>query len=273
MIKGLVSIVVPVYNVEAYLRACLDSIVAQTYSNIEVILVDDGSKDGSGNICDEYATKDSRVRVIHQENRGVSKARNVGIDSAQGEYLSFIDGDDTVDPNYIAIMYQEIERGSFDIVRLSWERGNRNYTYDVRFDSDGKKFIDESSLDDLRLCANIWGLFKTEKHIRFNEKLKNGEDSLFVIENFVKSQSRKMLLMNKPWYHYTIVEKSASELSAVERLEAHQLFLKQVSLFRDFFPKLDYLVKKHEYFDYFYLMCDMIDRKAQVDKGFFLFVF
>lgn len=268
MIKGLVSIIIPVYNVEKYLRPCLDSILAQTYANIEIILIDDGSKDSSGAICDEYAVKDNRIRVVHKENGGVSKARNVGIDCAQGEYLSFIDGDDTVDPDYIGLMYKEIERGPYDIVRLSWERGGRNYTYDVRFDEDGKKVVDESAIDDLHLCANIWGLFRAGRHIRFNESLKNGEDSLFVIENFIKSEHQRMLLMDKPWYHYTVVEKSASEMSAVERLEAHQLFLKQVLCFRDLFPRLDFLVKKHEYSDYFSLMCDMIDRNVSNDNGY-----
>ncbi|HBC6514954.1 TPA: glycosyltransferase, partial [Enterococcus faecalis] len=86
-----ISIIVPVYKVEPYLRKCLDSILAQTFTNFEVILVDDGSPDNSGKICDEYAIKDSRVRVIHKENGGLSSARNAGIDIAQGKYLGFVD--------------------------------------------------------------------------------------------------------------------------------------------------------------------------------------
>lgn len=95
----MISVIVPVYNVEAYLARCLDSILTQTYSNLEIILVDDGTKDSSGVICDEYAAKDSRIRVIHKENGGLSSARNVGIDLAQGEYIAFVDSDDWLEPD------------------------------------------------------------------------------------------------------------------------------------------------------------------------------
>ena len=95
----LISVIVPVYNVEQYLERCVDSILAQTYSNLEVILVDDGTKDSGGLICDAYAQKDTRVRVIHKENGGLSSARNAGIDIAQGEYISFVDSDDWIEPD------------------------------------------------------------------------------------------------------------------------------------------------------------------------------
>ena len=97
----MISIIIPVYKVEAYLPQCLDSILAQTYTNYEVILVDDGSPDDSGAICDEYAEKDERIRVVHQKNSGVSVARNVGIEQANGEWITFIDSDDWVSPNYL----------------------------------------------------------------------------------------------------------------------------------------------------------------------------
>ncbi|MDT6814838.1 glycosyltransferase, partial [Enterococcus faecium] len=92
-----ISIIVPVYKVEKYLRKCVDSILAQTFTDFEVILVDDGSPDNSGKICDEYAEKDNRVRVIHKENGGLSSARNAGIDVARGKYLGFVDSDDYID--------------------------------------------------------------------------------------------------------------------------------------------------------------------------------
>ena len=197
MKKDLVSVIVPVYNVEPYLKDCLDSIIAQSYSDIEIILVDDGSKDGSAKICDEYAVKDSRIRVLHKANGGVSKARNAGLDMAQGEFVTFIDGDDTVDENYINLMHSEMVSQDYAVVRLSWERGGVDYTYHVKFDQDGKCVVDTDTIDNLHLCANIWGLFRADSRIRFNENLKNGEDSLFVIENFFKSKQKKMLLMKR----------------------------------------------------------------------------
>ena len=100
----LVSVIVPVYRVENYLRTCIDSILAQTYSDLEVILVDDGSPDGCPAICDEYAKQDARVRVIHQKNAGLSAARNAGLDLCQGEYITFIDSDDFVHPRFVELL-------------------------------------------------------------------------------------------------------------------------------------------------------------------------
>ena len=90
----LISVIVPVYNAEKYLVRCVDSILNQTYSNLEIILVDDGAKDNSGAMCDDFARKDARIRVIHKENGGLSSARNAGIDIAKGEYFGFVDSDD-----------------------------------------------------------------------------------------------------------------------------------------------------------------------------------
>ena len=100
----LISIVIPVYNVEQYLGECVDSVIAQTYREWEIILIDDGSTDSSGSICDGYAKKDDRVRVVHQTNGGVSSARNAGIEAANGEYLMFVDSDDTIIPETLALM-------------------------------------------------------------------------------------------------------------------------------------------------------------------------
>lgn len=270
MIENLISVIVPVFNVEKYLRPCLDSILVQTYSNIEIILVDDGSSDSSGHICDEYAGKDSRVKVLHKENGGVSKARNSGIGVAQGEYLSFIDGDDTVDPDYLGLMLREMIANDVDIVRLAWERGGGDYTYHVKFDRHGKYLVDESRMNDLHLCENRWGLFKSSLNVRFNENLKNGEDSLYVVENFVRSTKRRMLLINKPLYHYTIVFDSASDLKPSERIGKHQKYFDQALLLKNQFPQIEFLVRKHVYTDYFLLMCDMIDRGVTEENSFTL---
>ena len=106
----LVSIIIPIYNVEKYIHGCINSVLAQTYTNIEIILVDDGSPDNCPAICDEYAKTDSRIRVIHKQNGGLSDARNVGIDAATGEYIVFIDSDDEVSSDYVEYLYDMIQK-------------------------------------------------------------------------------------------------------------------------------------------------------------------
>ena len=108
--------IVPVYQVEKYIAQCIESVLNQTFKDFELILIDDGSKDQSGRICDLYAAKDDRILVIHTENRGAAAARNVGLDHASGRYITFLDGDDYLDEHMIARMYEEIEHSEYDMV-------------------------------------------------------------------------------------------------------------------------------------------------------------
>ena len=108
----MISVIVPVYKTEQYLAKCIDSILQQSYRDYELILVDDGSPDGCGRICDQYTAKDERIRVIHKENGGLSDARNAGIDAAKGEYLTFIDSDDWADPHLLEVLFQGIRQGA-----------------------------------------------------------------------------------------------------------------------------------------------------------------
>ena len=109
----LISVIIPIYRVELYLKECIDSVLNQTYKNMEIILVDDGSDDNCPNICDAYKKKDSRIQVIHKKNGGLSDARNAGIEIAKGEYICFIDSDDVIHPSFLQILYEDlIETGS-----------------------------------------------------------------------------------------------------------------------------------------------------------------
>lgn len=119
--KDLISVIIPIYNVEQYLERCIKSVIEQSYNNLEIILVDDGSKDNCGKICDDYSNKDSRIKVIHKENGGLSEARNVAIDSCKGKYISFIDSDDFVHKDYILNMYTDLCKANADIATCSYQ--------------------------------------------------------------------------------------------------------------------------------------------------------
>lgn len=121
-----ISIIIPVYNVEIYLRKCLDSICSQTYKNIEMIVVDDGSTDGSAAICDEYAQKDSRIKVIHKLNGGLSSARNAGLDVAKGEYILFVDSDDYIEREMVQRLYEALKSTGADMSLCNYRKVNSN---------------------------------------------------------------------------------------------------------------------------------------------------
>ena len=124
-----ISVIVPVYNTEQYLRRCIDSVLAQTYKDFELLLIDDGSKDSSGAICDEYAAQDARVRVFHKENGGVSSARNVGLDNAQGEWITFIDSDDYFLSKGLEILYYTAMRAGVKVCAANFyvEKQKKKY--------------------------------------------------------------------------------------------------------------------------------------------------
>lgn len=165
------SIIVPIYKVEKYLRRCIESLIHQDYQDIEIILVDDGSPDNCGIICDEYANKDTRIKVIHQENGGLSAARNAGIDIAHGDYLMFVDSDDWVEKNYCSMALQKAKETESDIVVFGY-----NDVFNDRIvkrsiaPKDEKKYTKEEALKELhggKILSFAWNkiykadLFKT----------------------------------------------------------------------------------------------------------------
>lgn len=184
--KPLISVIVPVYNVGPYLTPCVDSLLGQTYQHIEVLLIDDGSTDGSGAVCDGYAARDPRVRVLHQKNQGVSAARNAGLDAAAGAYIAFVDADDYVAPDYLEVLQRDLETQKVDIVCCEIGKVDSNGVIlnPGVFSLKGKRVI--SGNDDLLSIIAFRGiifgaLYRSSfmKDTRF-ENLRYGEDSLFV---------------------------------------------------------------------------------------------
>ena len=187
MSSPLISVIVPVYNVEQFLPYCIDSIIVQTFTDYELLLVDDGSRDNSGKICDEYAKKDNRIRVFHKVNGGVSSARNLGLNNANGEWVCFIDSDDTVSNNYIQHMAEAIS--DKDVLILTNYKKDTMGVCPVKLDNITlhndeiiRYFIDNNIF---ALTAPYSKLYKIEiikkYSLNFPEGINMGEDVIFIM--------------------------------------------------------------------------------------------
>lgn len=157
--NGMISVIVPVYNVEPYLAQAVDSILSQDYEDLEVLLIDDGSRDASGDICDEYAARDQRVKVIHQKNGGAAAAKNAGLRAAAGEYLSFVDSDDYLEPGSYRYMAELLESTGADVVQCAFRNVYRSRKEDFvlhpgRTEVDAKSYLKRFPSD--WTCALLW---------------------------------------------------------------------------------------------------------------------
>ena len=210
----MVSIIVPAYNCIESLECCVGSIRQQTYTNFELMLVDDGSTDGSGELCDKLAAEDTRIRVIHKPNGGVSSARNAGIDAATGGYITFCDSDDYLEPDYLEALIQAAESNPdcghiwccFQTVTgYQKENAAPNYT-------SAKSLLcytlqDYMSLHEMWLDAEPWNkLYRTDivqtAKVRFPEDLSLGDDWLFNLAYIDASANEKIVVVTKPLYNY-----------------------------------------------------------------------
>ena len=209
MSKDMISIIIPVYNIEKYLRKCIESILIQTYHDLEIILVDDGSPDVSPQICDEYAENDKRVKVIHKKNGGVSSAKNAGLSIATGNYITFVDGDDFLDEDTYEFLINNIKKYDADI----------SVCGKYKYYEDGTEEKDNESITPVHLVSNqiewfvnanrnaaqTWNkLYKKELigNIRFDENITMAEDWKFNYQ--VIKKSRGIIYHAIPKYHYLI---------------------------------------------------------------------
>lgn len=220
----LVSVIVPVFNVEKYLKSCIESILNQTHNNLELILVDDGSKDNSENICDEYKIKDKRIIVIHKENGGVSLARNSALEIAKGEYITFVDADDSIKSTYIEDLLEMCKENKCEMA-ISGFANKQNDNITENKNQIEKRMTSEETLarmlNEKNFYATVWGkIFKRQiiDKIRFNEEYKIGEDLDFVVN--VLSQN-VMVYINTSLidYYYNIREDSVTKDKYNEKWE------------------------------------------------------
>lgn len=214
----MVSIIIPVYNSEKYLEECIISVMNQTYKNLEIILIDDGSSDRSSEICDVFAKKDTRIKVLHQKNGGVSQARNKGIELSSGEYVAFVDSDDIVNPYLIEKQLFWVEHENADLCIGEYEYFSSNIPQTRNIIVSGETYTGEKALEKIMggTFSNLGPVTKLIrrsllKSIRFPENISIGEDMVFSVKLFLAA--KKVIYIPMPYYYYrqSITDSSTSK--------------------------------------------------------------
>lgn len=216
MNRELISVILPIYCVEKYLPICIEALINQTYKNLEIILVDDGSPDNCPIICDEYASKDSRIKVIHKENGGVSSARNAGLKKSNGKYIYFMDPDDLISNRFLECMYYTMIKEDCDIVVCNFTSDEEEfYNGTQQITCSNKETVDQTNLiQQIMFTPNIAGyawnkLLKRSVigELLFDESIHINEDQLFILQ--YASRVRKAILIKEKLYYYRVLENSA----------------------------------------------------------------
>lgn len=244
--KPLVSVIIPVYNVEKYIRECLDSIVNQSYKNLQIILVDDGSTDNSGKICDEYAKKDSRITVVHQENQGAGAAKNTGLDLIKGEYFSIIDSDDYIDLSMYEKMVSLMKQYDSDIVQCLFKQVYVNKIIMRQYSTLKKsctvltqqKYL-QHFLHDWKFAIFATKIFKTSLlgGVRFPVGRKI-DDEFFTYK--LVCNAKRIVNTTAPFYFYRMRKSSVMNNNAKDRLIYDRIdcFVERYEYVSSRFPKL-----------------------------------
>lgn len=224
ILEDLISVIIPVYNVEPYISKCIESVISQTYNNLEIIIIDDGSTDKSGLICDLYSKRDSRIKVIHKENEGLVRARKEGILVSAGKYIGYVDGDDWIEPNMYEMLYQSMINESVDVtmcgrieeygeVHKYVRQGFKAGKYDRKrlVEEIFPRFIVNNNFFEWGIFPNLWDkLFKKEYiedyQLKVNDIIKMGEDAACVYPCLLNVQS--IYIMDECYYHYRQISTS-----------------------------------------------------------------
>lgn len=233
----MISIIIPVYKVEKYLNRCIDSVINQTYRNIEIILVDDGSPDNCPEICNEYAAKDSRIRVIHQKNAGLSAARNAGLDIAQGDYIGFVDSDDYIHPEMYERLLNAIEFNHADIALCNFQYVNEIGKIIYKFSPLKNEIMDSNTaLDKLEESYGVyyvvaWNrLYKRElfKQVRFPVGKQHEDEA---IAHIIYNNAKKIVAIDDELYYYVQREGSIMADMTIRSLDIIEVFNERISYY------------------------------------------
>lgn len=245
-----ISVIVPVYKAEKFLHRCVDSIIAQTFTDFELLLIDDGSPDRSGEICDEYAEKDSRVRVFHKENGGVSSARNLAIEQTKGEWLCFIDSDDYWDSNHFLQIIEGV-CPEIDIVHFGYKKEYKNGKKRTFCCFVNNRNIDKSSFFQKGVFSScsVSYFFRTshikQNNIKFNQNIRYSEDREFIIKSVLLSGKNILLLSNCDYVYTYNIFSATNSLREFEHCKDDLLVIESIyNLIREKGIGLSKLVNK-----------------------------
>lgn len=269
-----ISIVVPIYNVRPYLEECLDSICKQSYENWEAILVDDGSFDGSERICEEYALKDRRFKVLHQVNTGSANAKNLGLDHATGEYITFLDSDDFVESIWLEELISAAQKTKADIVECLFSKDYMDDTVEVKYERNSRReytaeeYLAEYLFDwSSSLFCNKLFARKTLEAVRFRRERRCIDDEFFTYKAI--SGARKVIRLELPLYHYrqrassAVASKKNQEQITDDALEVLQERYRWIS---KRFPELRMIYLRHDVDIMFYFAREFVFTDSTIAK-------
>lgn len=241
------SVIIPIYKAESFLNRCVDSVIIQTFSDFELLLIDDGSPDSSGLLCDEYSLRDHRVRVFHKKNGGVSSARNLGLDNAVGDYITFVDSDDWLETDCYLKLFSIIDNYELDVLQFSYREVYASHNKEIVSNIDGLVIEDVIKSGSFR--GSVWsGIFKrsviSKDNIRFNPLMKFAEDQLFVYD--VLRNSRTYRCIPEVLYNYFQNQGSALHNPKYsDLLYSSQILSEYASKYPFFSEKCDEIICYH----------------------------
>ena len=265
----LISVIIPIYNVENYLERCLQSIIRQTYTHLEIILVDDGSTDSCPQICDEYKTKDSRIKVIHKENGGLSDARNKGLDAASGAYISFIDSDDWIDLKTYELSIQKIQETNAEVLAFNvlWVYEGKEFTPDLseEYEVMNSQQAILTTVGNTKVRTTAWNkLYRTDLigDFRFL-KGKLNEDEFFTFR--ILDKAKTIVYLHRECYYYFQRNNSIMGKYTLRRLDMVEGVRERMLLAREKYPAI-YKATKLSFCEVCLYHYQMILNNKDVDK-------
>lgn len=237
--EDLITVIIPVYNAEKWIEKCIKSVINQTYKNLEIILVDDGSTDDSLTICNKFLEKDRRIKVIHTENRGVSSARNEGLNNSQGKWIAFVDADDWIEKNFCEKLIKEIKESNSDVALCGYKRVTEENYESINTNGENEVIDKKIYIEKVLNPQTAYGFCHMKiinrsliENIRFEKSIVVGEDALFNL--MIAKNIKRAIFIKEPLYNYKI-----NLNSTVKKFDENYVekYLKSMQIIKEYVEK------------------------------------